>query len=135
MQDILIDTNVIIRLFDVSDPAQTDKAKRIFVKAKEKKLLLVLAPPVLFEVAWVLKSAHKRTNEEVLDVLESIIDWPGLNVLDRDIAKNAILLARDRKSSFADAYLAVTAQKYNLQVATFNKRHFQSLDTELYHLV
>jgi predicted nucleic acid-binding protein len=134
MKNILIDTNILIRLFDASEPSQTEKAKRLFEEAKKGQVSLVIAPPVLFEVAWVLRSAMKKTNEEILDVLEAITSWPGLKTLDSDLAREAIALGRSRKQGFADAYLAATAQQHDLQIATFNENHFKKLSVLLFDL-
>ncbi|MCL2146750.1 MAG: PIN domain-containing protein [Synergistaceae bacterium] len=132
MQPILIDTNVFMRLFDLSDPAQTAKAKNLFVKAASGSIALVVAPPVLFELAWVLRSALKRSNEEVLDILEAIMTWQGLKVSDNDYVQTAISLARKKGQSFADAYICVTAQKQDFKVVTFNTRHFEKFGVPLY---
>ncbi|GHS88300.1 hypothetical protein AGMMS49957_09570 [Synergistales bacterium] len=134
MPEILIDTNIIMHLFDTSEPAQTEKSKRLFEAAKSGQITLIIAPPALFEVAWVLKSALKRSNGEALDVLEAITSWPGVKVLDKDKTRQAIALAKQRNSGFADSYLAVTAQDMALAVATFNERHFKKLDVSLYNL-
>jgi predicted nucleic acid-binding protein len=134
MKQILIDTNVIIRLFDtISDPKQTDKAKFIFREAQNGNLLLIVAPPVLFEVAWVLRSSLKWSNNEVLDVLEAIISWPGVKVIDKEYVKTALSLGRSHNNGFADSYLAAIAKDNRFEVATFDENHFKKLDVVLFH--
>jgi len=132
MQPILIDTNVFMRLFDLSDKDQTTKARNLFKKAASGSIALVVAPPVLFELAWVLRSALKRTNEEVLDIIEAITAWQGLKVLDYDYVQTAISLARNKKQSFADAYICATAQKQDIKIVTFNTQHFEKFGVPLY---
>ncbi|MDR0648326.1 MAG: PIN domain-containing protein [Synergistaceae bacterium] len=126
MRDVLVDTNVILRLFDtISAPDQTARAKQLFEAAKNGGVRLVIGPPVLFEVAWVLRSALKWSNGDTLDVLEAIIGWRGVKTLDKDYVKQAISLGRETGIGFADSYLAITAIDCGLDVATFNERHFQ----------
>ena len=133
MKEVLIDTNVVVRLFDTtSEPGQSAKAKRLFMEAQAGALLLVVAPPVLFEVAWVLRSSLKRPNNEVLDVLEAIVSWPGVKVPDKEHVKTALSLGRKHNNSFADSYLAATAKSQGFEVATFNERHFEKLDVALH---
>ena len=133
MQEILIDTNVILRLFDTtSAPAQTAKVKRLFKAAHSGKLELIIAPPALFEVAWVLRSALKWSNGETLDVLEAIISWSGVRVLDKARVKAALFLGRRHNCGFADSYLAATAKENQWEVATFDEHHFKALDVVLY---
>ena len=135
MKEILVDTNVIVRLFDTtSEPGQTAKAKRLFSEAQAGIHLLVIAPPVLFEVAWVLRSFLKWVNNDVLDVIEAITSWPGVKVLDREYVKTALSLGRKHNSSFADSYLAATAKGNGFEVATFDERHFERLDIVLHEI-
>jgi predicted nucleic acid-binding protein len=135
MKEILIDTNIIMRLFDTtSEPIQTKKAKLLFEQAKAGRHALIVAPPVLFEVAWVLRSALKWTNNEVLDVLEAIVSWEGVNVMDKGHVKAALSLGKKHDNGFADSYLAVTAKNHNLEVATFDTKHFNKLDIVLHEI-
>ena len=135
MKEILIDTNVIIRLFDTtSEPKQTAKTKHLFSEAQVGNHILVIAPPVLFEVAWVLRSSLKWQNNEVLDVLEAIISCEGVKVLDKEYVKTALSLGRRYNNGFADSYLAVTAKKHSFEVATFDEGHFKKLDVVLYEI-
>lgn len=131
-REIFIDTNVILRLFDASDPVQTERSKKLFDDAKAGVLRLVVGPPVLFELAWVLHSACGRRNEEVLDVIEALANWSGLSVLDGELVLSAISLARSAGQGFADSYIAVTAKKRGLKVVTYNTRHFSKFDIDLH---
>jgi predicted nucleic acid-binding protein len=135
MREVLLDTSVIMRLFDTtSAPEQTAKAKRLFALARKGDIALVIAPPSLFEVAWVLRSALKWENSEVFNVLESIISYPGVKVLDKDRAKSAIATGRSQGGGFADSYLAATAADNTLEVATFDEKHFRKLGSILYNM-
>ena len=135
MKEILVDTNVIMRLFDTTtEPIQTAKAKRLFLEAQDGNCILVVAPPVLFEVAWVLRSSLKWSNNEVLDVLEAIVNWPGVKIFDKDYVKMALSLGRKHNNGFPDSYLAVTAKDHNLEVATFDENHFKKLDVALHEM-
>ena len=134
MEKIFIDTNILMRLFDTSEPTQTEKSMRLFAEARERKVSLVVAPPVLFEVAWVLRSTLKRSNNEILDVLEAITSWPGVTVLDKSTVKQAIALGKEKDGGFADSYLAVTAKEHDDSIATFDERHFKKLNVNLHDL-
>ena len=78
---------------------------------------------------------YKVDNSKVLDVLEAILSYPNLRVLDKDQVITAISLARATDSVFADSYIAVSAGSIKADnVATFNKKHFAKLGTKLYPL-
>ena len=135
MKEILIDTNVIIRLFDTtSEPEQTAKAKRLFSEAQAGNLGLIIAPPVLFEVAWVLRSSLKWQNNDVLDILEAIVSWTGVKTLDKEHVKTALSIGRRHNNGFADSYLAVTAMKHDFEVTTFDEGHFKKLNVVMHEI-
>ena len=130
-EEILVDTNVILRLFDTLEPSHTERSKRLFEKAGSGELVLLIMPPVLFEVAWYLRGSLKRSNTEVFDVLEAIISWPGVKVSDEKRVRHAIELGRNNNRGFADSYLAAAAFAKNLKMATFNERHFKKFNVTL----
>ena len=130
-EEILVDTNVILRLFDSLEPSHTERSKRLFEKARVGSLVLLIEPLVLFEVAWYMRGSLKRSNMEVLDVLEAIISWPGVKVPDEKRVRHAIELGRDNNCGFADSYLAASAFEKNLKMATFNERRFKKFNVSL----
>jgi len=129
-----VDTNVFARLFVVADDeTQLRQAKALFVRAQAGEVNLVTGPPVLFEVAWVLGQRYKVDNDKVLDVLEAILSYPNLRVLDKEQVIAAISLAKVTGSDFADSYIAVSAGNIKADnVATFNEKHFAKLGAKLY---
>ena len=131
-----VDTNVFARLFVVADDeTQLRQAKALFARAQAGEVDLVTGPPVLFEVAWVLGQHYKVPNDKVLDILEAILSYPNLRVLDKEQVIAAISLARETGNVFADSYIAVSASNIKAdKVATFNKKHFSKLGVELYQL-
>lgn len=90
---------------------------------------------MLFEVAWVLGRYYKIGNDEVLDILEAVLSYPNLWVVDKELVIKAIALGRATGSDFADSYIAVSANNIKADnVATFNNKHFSKLGVTLYSL-
>ncbi|MFR5881732.1 MAG: PIN domain-containing protein, partial [Cloacibacillus evryensis] len=104
-----VDANVFIRFFANDDKVQSEAAEKLFQKARSGAAELLTGPPVFFEIAWVLGYRYKIKSEEIMDILESIVGWPGISVLDETLVLKAIALARETKSEFADAYIAASA--------------------------
>ena len=128
-----VDANVFIRLFVEDDSAQIEQASALFERAKNNEIDLATGPPVFFEVAWVLRYSYKIAREKTLDVLEAILSFPNLKVLDKDLVIAALYLAKKTDTEFADAYIAATAQSIKADtIGTFNKKHFAKLGTKLY---
>ncbi|MEI8141097.1 MAG: PIN domain-containing protein [bacterium] len=99
-----------------------------------QKIQRVSGPPVLFEVAWTLRSAYELSPSQIHDILDAIAAFPNLSLSDEATVLSAISLARESGVEFADAYIAASAQSMGVdQIATFNTRHFKRLDTALFH--
>jgi tRNA(fMet)-specific endonuclease VapC len=80
--------------------------------------------------AELVKTAY---NKEKLDMLNATLHKSKLEVLhiDEDISEKALELIQQyhlsHAASIADMLLAATALKYNCQLATCNKKHFQHI--------
>jgi predicted nucleic acid-binding protein len=129
---VFVDANVFLRFFTLDDRGHHDKAATLLRRAMAGELVLVTGPPVLFEIAWVLRAAYGQSREKILDVLSAILAMPGLHRLDGDTAEEAVDRARQADTGFADAYIAASALRAGAaQVATFNRRHFERLGVAL----
>jgi predicted nucleic acid-binding protein len=132
MRKYFVDSNVFLRFYSKDDTEQRKKARDVLIKAQKKEIDLYCGPPVFFEVAWVLASTYGLPNGEILETLEAMLYTPNLRVLDADTARDALELAHATRQSFADSYIAVTAQKLEAGIVSFNRKHFDKLGTNLY---
>ena len=128
MKRVFVDANVFLRFFRKDIEEQRARASRLFHQAAAGELQLVTGPPVLFEVAWTLRSLYKLPKEECLDVLKAILAFRGLEVSGRSLAEAALQLATESNQEFADSYIAASMQPSDCEaIATFNRRHFERL--------
>lgn len=135
MRTVFADSNVFLRFFVVDDQGQHEKAARLVHNAASGKVSLVAGPPVLFEIAWTLRSAYGQSRGKVLEVLSAIASMPGLRLVDADLVEEAITLARQSDQEFADAYIAVSSHEAGAdEIATFNRRHFERMGVALAEL-
>jgi predicted nucleic acid-binding protein len=133
MDTVFVDSNVFLRYITRDDQGQADRAKKLFLQAQSGKIILVTGPPVLFEIAWTLKIRYKQPLLKVLDLLEALVTTPWISMADKDIAQEAIRLAKNADQDFADAYIHAIARKSGaLGVASFNRKHFERMGTTLY---
>jgi predicted nucleic acid-binding protein len=130
MKTAFVDANIFLRFFTVDEVGQHQKAEELFRKAAAGKVNLLTGPPVLFEIAWTLRAAYRRSKEEVLLVLSAICSLPGLTLTDRSLVERAIELARQSSQEFADAYIAVSAEQAEAEIATFNRKHFDKVQAK-----
>ena len=134
MRRVFVDANVFLRFFTHDDDGQHEKARKLFTSSGDGKIQLVSGPPVLFEVAWTLRSAYEVPPIRILDILDAIAAFPGLSLSDEPTVLSAISLARESGVEFADAYIAASAQSLGVDhIATFNVKDFKRLDSVIYH--
>jgi predicted nucleic acid-binding protein len=109
MKKVFVDTNVFLRFFTKDDEGQHTQAARLFEQARDGKLSLVTGPPVLFEIAWTLKSAYRLSNEKILHFVDAIAAIPNMTLIDKETVAEALSMARRSHQAFADAYIAASA--------------------------
>lgn len=135
MKKIFLDTNIFIRYLVNDIPGQVDKVEKLFDLAEQDDVLLLTGPPVFFEIAWTLKSFYDYDRVKIYECLSSILGIYGLEILDFGILEEALELYKNSNADFSDAYIAVSANKnFADSIATFNKKHFTSLNANIYPL-
>ena len=134
MNTVFVDSNVFLRFLTGDDPQQREKAVALFKRAGAGEVRLLSGPPVLFEIAWTLRTAYGQEREVILEFLTSILRIPGLRITDMPIVVKAIGLAKNLGMDFADAYVAALAGSEGAtELATFNRKHFEGV-LDLYPL-
>lgn len=129
MKTLFVDANVFLRFFTEDDGDQHGRATDLLRRAAAGKCGLVTGPPVLFEIAWTLRSAYDVPREKVLDVLSRLAALPGLRMLDADLMEDAIGIARSSGQEYADAYILASMRKSGADaIATFNRKHFERMN-------
>lgn len=126
-----VDANVFLRFLRADDAQQAKAAAALFEAARARGVELLTGPPVLFEVAWTLRSVYGCSRAEVLGILESLVAMPGLRLTDRDLVGGALKLARDHGMEFADAYIAASTLDAEIKLATFNVKDFKACGVPL----
>lgn len=133
MTRILVDTSVLLRFLTQDDVGQSERAERLLRAAADGTVLLLVGPPVLFELTWTLRRAYKVSRERSLGILASLLAVEGLDVIDRALVTTAVERARGSGQEFADAYLAATVESVGADgIATFNEKDFKRLGTRLH---
>ena len=132
MKIYFVDANVFLRFFTDDEGEQRSRAADLLRRAAAGKCGLVTGPPVLFEIAWTLRSAYGVPREKVLDVLSRIAALPGLRMVDADLVEDAIGIARSSGQDFADSYILASMRKAGAEaIATFNRKHFERMNAPI----
>jgi predicted nucleic-acid-binding protein len=96
-----IDTNVILRLFDRSNAAQTAAAERLLSEPSDDEGLLV-NPIVLAEFAWTLDRTYRLQRGSIADHLDRVLQASEFIVPFLDEAVVAASRYRKGPADFAD---------------------------------
>ena len=133
MKRIVVDTNILVRLFARDDGTQWTIAQRLVAEN-----ICVILPTVMMETEWVLRSKFRFSREHIVQLFQDLIDSDGIDFPQRHM----IVAAVDAFGSgmdFADA-LHVAGLDEGLSFATFDKdlvrlakQQFSQLSIELAH--
>jgi len=124
--DVLLDTNVILRLLRADEPAHHAQARRLFEQAGEGKLRLIVPTLVIAEVVFVLQGFYRLGRPEIAQVIQDLAATPGVVLPEAAAVTMAAQILGRHGIDFADAYLAALARESKTAtLATFNKRDFR----------
>lgn len=104
-----LDTNVVLRLFDRSNAAQTPIAEDLIAGQGHEGGCL-LNPIVLAEIAWTLDRSYRLERGVVADHLERLLQAPEFVVPFLDEAEAALSRYRRGRADFADYFLSAINQ-------------------------
>jgi predicted nucleic-acid-binding protein len=124
---MVVDTNILIRLFTKDDDAQIEQLVRLM---EQDNIVFRVLSIVLIEAYWVLHKVYNFDKETILQVFEDFIEADGVE-LDEDGLMQCVL-ARFRRVNvdFVDVYLAEKSRSLELSVLTWNAKDFRKLDCE-----
>ncbi|MGO9271657.1 MAG: PIN domain-containing protein [Terriglobia bacterium] len=123
VEEVLLDTNVILRHALADDPAHQQQARRLFEQAGEGKLRLLVPSLVIAQVVWTLESFYRASREYIAGLLRALLATPGVTAIEPRVASRCIEIYRAHNLEIVDAYLVALAEETKTSVlATFNKR-------------
>jgi len=113
------DTNIILRWILGDNLKQLKLINNILESTNFKKAYI--SDVAILECVWVMQSVYKMDRSRIVENLEAIISYPKF-VLNKSLFKSTIpLYLSSAKISFADCYLAASAESHNTNLLTFDK--------------
>lgn len=126
---IVIDTNLLIRYLVNDDVRKAQIVDTLLKKAGKGDVHILMPSIVVAELVWVLESFYKMETAEIADLVDSILNTPGLTVSDDPIVRSALKRYRTKGVDLVDAWIAAYAQdKGAHEIHTFDKKHFKGID-------
>jgi len=124
-----VDTSVIIRLLTGDDERKRRAAEKLFKDAAAGSLTLHLPPVTILETVWVLEKSYGVPRATVADIVEALLNSPGVRVERAPAWRAALRDYSSRNVKFADAALAHWALDEGLNaVYTFDEKDFRRIE-------
>lgn len=121
MNQIVIDTNALLRFLLKDVPTQTVKVRNVLKKAKEGKTELLIPQIVIFEVVFALTKYYRFDKEKVIEGIESILGGTYFIVEDHALFAQTVERYKIHSLSFVDCFLASYAKQKGIAIFTFDK--------------
>ncbi|MBI5675523.1 MAG: type II toxin-antitoxin system VapC family toxin [Nitrospirae bacterium] len=126
---IAIDTNLLIRYFVNDDSRKAQIVDTLLKKAGKGEVHILLPSIVVAELVWVLESFYKMETAEIADLVDSILNTPGLTVSDESVVRSALRRYKTKGVDLVDAWIAAFAQDKGVnEIHTFDKKHFKGIE-------
>lgn len=126
---VVIDTNLLIRYLVNDDSRKAQIVDTLLKKAGKSEIHILMPSIVIAELVWVLESFYKMEAAEIADLVDSILNTPGLTVADDSIVRSALKRYRTKGVDLVDAWIAAFAQDKGAdEIYTFDRKHFKGID-------
>lgn len=112
-----VDTNVLVRLLTRDDPKQTAIAETFVAEGAWASILAIA------EATWVLRRSYRRSNAELVGIVDMLLQQLQTIVQDSDLVSAALELFRSAPSvGFSDCLMLELARKNgHLPLGTFDR--------------
>lgn len=118
---LFVDTNVFIRFFLNDHKIQSPATKKLFSEAKIGKIRLVTSSLIVAEMVFTLHSFYNQTKQEIIEKIQAILLFKGLEILEKNVLMQAISIYEKEKIDFIDAYVASVSLINGFTVCSFDR--------------
>lgn len=126
---IVIDTNLLIRYLVNDDEHKAQVVDALLKKAGKGEVHILMPAIVVAELVRVLESFYRMEAGEIANLVDSILNTPGLTVPDGVLVRSALKRYRTERIDLVDAWIAAFAQEKGAhEIHTFDKKHFKSVE-------
>jgi len=100
---MIVDTNILIRLFTQDDDAQIEQLVRLI---EQGNVAFHVQSIVLIGAYWVLRKVYSFNKEAILQVFEDFIESDGVELGEDGLVQRVLARFREVKVDLVDVYLA-----------------------------
>ena len=77
-KDVVIDTNLLVRYLTDDEPQKAEAVDVLLNGAGKGEIKILIPSVVIAELVWVLESFYKMTADDITELVEAILNTPGL---------------------------------------------------------
>ncbi len=129
IRKFFIDTNIFLRYLTKDDPVQFPRCRNLFKKAQDGEVLLVTSTLVIAEMIWTLASYYRVSKEQIIEKVSIIIGSDAVQIPDKDLVAEALLLYGRKNVDYIDAYNSVLMRQLGLKEIYSYDKDFDKLET------
>jgi predicted nucleic-acid-binding protein len=125
---VVIDTNLLVRYLTDDEPQKAKAVDTLLNRASKGELKILIPSVVVAELVWVLESFYKLAAAEITELVESILNTPGVDIQDKSIIKAALKIYRSKEIDLVDAWIIEFSKTRGAKkIYTFDKKHFKDI--------
>jgi predicted nucleic-acid-binding protein len=126
---VVIDTNLLVRFLTEDDLAKAKAVDGLLARAGKGEIKILIPSIVIAELVWVLESFYKMEITGIAELVEAVLNTPGVEVTDKSIINSALKMYKTRKIDMIDAWIIEFAKNAGAgAIYTFDKRHFKDVE-------
>lgn len=126
---VVIDTNLLVRFLTEDDPAKAKAVDGLLARAGRGEIKILVPSIVIAELVWVLESFYKMEIAGIAELVEAVLNTPGVEVTDKSIINAALKLYKTKKIDMIDAWIIEFAKDAGVgAIYTFDKKHFKDAE-------
>jgi predicted nucleic-acid-binding protein len=126
---VVIDTNLLVRYLTEDDPQKAKAVEVLLSRAGRGELKILIPSAVIAELVWVLESFYQMETKEISELVEAVLNTPGIEVTEKSVLISAIRLYREKGMDFVDTWITEFAKDKRIKmIYTFDRRHFKDID-------
>jgi predicted nucleic-acid-binding protein len=128
LRRIVIDTNLLVRYLTGDEPQKAKAVDNLLSKAERGELKILIPSIVIAELVWVLESFYQMNSLEITELIEAVLNTPGIEVTEKSIIASTLKLYRTKNIDFIDAWIIEFAKDRGVKtIYTFDRKHFMNV--------
>lgn len=126
---VFVDANVFLRVFVGRNESQKQGSKAFIRAVEDGKIPAVTLSVVTAEVQWVAKSTYELPKEDGVEMLERLVETPGLDIVSETDMGAALGLYRQHNVKFIDCLIGAYVLNAEMPIVSYDT-DFDTLDCE-----